>query len=339
MSETIAAGPSPFARPGFAPPPDADRERLLDAWRAEFVAAAKGFHLFPEVMRRRHLDDVSILHAFVRGLDDEVDDASDPTVAAARLAEVEGQLRGERPRGPLVDAVLDLVERTGAGLGSIEAFLEGMRYDLDSVRVADDAELVRYAYRVSSSVGLVIYAILGIEGADARLRAVDLGIALQLTNVALDVAEDAARDRVYLPAARLVSHGVLSGEIVDGTADPAAVDAVVAEVVDLAEPYYASGLEGMPDVPLLYRHGLLLMTRLYRAAGLRVARGLDPRLPPAEVALRFAETLGLALGPRQLGFAPRRTHDPGLHRPIAGPAPNPNPGADAEEEPWPDCST
>lgn len=291
---------------------------LLETWRAGFVAAARRFYLVPEVMSRHDRDDVSILHAFVRGLDDAVDSAPNRFEAAERVERVEAEIEGSVPARPVVAALLEVVERTEMGIEPVRAFLSGMRYDLGPARVADDDALIRYAHLVSSSVGLMIYSILGIREEAARARAVDLGIALQLTDVALDVVEDAALGRVYLPADRLARRGVRPGEVLDGSADRLAVTAVVGEVVDLAEPYYASGLEGMPDVPLLYRHGLMLMSRLYRAAGLRAKRGLPPRLPAGQVALRFAETLRLALTPAQIGLASRGPHDPELHRAITG---------------------
>ena len=83
---------------------------------------------------------------------------------------------------------------------SPEDLLDGMAMDVGAVRYRTFDELLLYCYRVAGTVGLMMAQIMGVRIPSALRRAADLGMAMQLTNICRDVAEDAARDRSYLPA-------------------------------------------------------------------------------------------------------------------------------------------
>jgi len=138
------------------------------------------------------------------------------------------------------------------------------------------------------------------------------------------VAEDARRDRVYLPASRLAAHGLTSASVLDGSADPHRLARVVAEISDLADRYYASADDGVRDIPWRYRHGVLVLARFYRAAGHRAARrfGTGARhqtlLPWWERAVRMLEVFLVSWEARMIGWDAPGPHAPELHRAIAG---------------------
>jgi phytoene synthase len=152
---------------------------------------------------------------------------------------------------------------------------------------------------------------------------VDLGIAMQLTNVARDVGEDAARDRVYLPATWLAEagcslEGVLSREPRPG------VLAATRRVLALAEAYYESGIAGVALLPASCRPAILGAALLYRAIGRRVsARGGDgvtarARVPgAAKLGLLAVAAARCVLDPRlRAAGAGRGAHDARLHAPL-----------------------
>jgi phytoene synthase len=144
--------------------------------------------------------------------------------------------------------------------------------DLDLVRIQSDRDLVRYCYRAAGTVGLMMCAVLGVRDPRAWRHAVDLGIAMQLTNISRDVLEDAQAGRVYLPAERLSAYGVTPEEVVDGQADAGAISLVVEDVLVLAEGYYQSGDAGMRFLPTRARWAILVASRLYRGIGRRLRR-------------------------------------------------------------------
>ncbi len=243
------------------------------------------------------------------------------TVAACRA---EFALYGQASARPLIAALRAGAARSGIPLGCAGHLLDGMEADLGQVRLADDSELLRYAYRVSSAVGLMLAPLLGVYGSEALRRVVDLGLALQISNVLLGVAEDARIGRVYLPATRLAEAG-LSPEAVLSAADngaAGALDARLRPVLEglaaLADRYYQSAEHGAAYVPLRYRHGVVLLGRFYAALGRRAAAGVAALKVPSElplgVKLRQLFELGLvAWRPHVLGIVPSPSHERTLH--------------------------
>lgn len=303
--------------PGYAPWAD-----TVDACRDEFVKVAKAFWLIPELIPPVDRDDVGLLYCFCRRLDDAVDDAASPEAAKAALTAWRDELEGRRPARPLIAAFVAGAARSGLPLSSARHLLEGMAADLEQVRVPDDAALVRYAYQVSSSVGLMLAPLLGVRGDEGARRVVDLGVGLQLSNVLLGVADDARRGRVYLPATRLATQGLTASDVLARPTD-SRLQPVLRGLADLADRYYASAERGAATVPLRYRHGVMLLGRAYGALGRRAAEGLPAPLAPAGLPVRerLAHLAALAVAgvhPRVLGFAPVPPHDAALHRELVG---------------------
>lgn len=303
--------------PGYAPWAD-----TVLACRRELVRVLRSFWLIPELIPLPARDDIALLYCVCRRLDDEIDEAPDPAQARAALARWREELAGRAARRPLVAAFLAGALRTGIPLACLEHLLDGMALDLADVRVADDDELLRYAYRVSCAVGLMLAPLLGARGAAAEHRVIDLGLALQLTNIVIGVAGDARRGRVYLPASRLAAAGLSPADVLAAPSDPR-LHPVLRGLAELADRYYRSAALGSAVVPLRYRHGVVLLGRLYcelgwRAAGGRPAPEVPAQLPFAIKSLRLAGLLTAVYDPRILGLLPPPPHNAALHRPISG---------------------
>jgi 15-cis-phytoene synthase len=280
---------------------------------------ARTFHLASLLLPRAARDDAVLVYAFCRLVDDTADEASDPDEARLGLDRLAAELDGSRAPRPLLAAFRGTADRLRLPVRAAEELIVGVRSDLGPVRVVDDAELLRYSYRVASTVGLMMCSVLGVTRREAHPFAVDLGVAMQLTNIARDVAEDVARDRVYLPATRLRRAGVEPDALVRGSAPPPAVARVVAEVLDLADRYYRSADDGMRDIPWRTRQAILVASRVYRAIGVRLRRrdcdALAGRtIVPLSGKIAWSSRALLAgFRPRILGVTRRAPHDPALH--------------------------
>jgi 15-cis-phytoene synthase len=294
------------------------------AAREVFRRNARTFWLAARLLPRQTRDDAAIVYAFCRLVDDTADEAQDVENARLALEALSNEICGLSSPRPLVACFRETAQRMRLPLESARELIAGVRSDLGPVRIADDAELVRYAYRVASTVGLMMCAVLGVRRREALPHAVDLGIAMQLTNIARDVAEDARRDRVYLPVRRLRAAGVDAESLVRGTAQPQDVARVVAQVLELADGYYRSADEGMRDLPARVRPAILVASRVYRAIGLCLRRrGCDALagrtvVPGRTRAYWMARAAAGALTPRMLGWAPRGAHDRTLHTALRG---------------------
>lgn len=290
--------------------------------RQEFDRVARSFWLIPEILPPAARDDVALLYCVCRRLDDDVDEASGIGEARAALGRWRDELSGRAAPRPLIAAFLAGVPRNGLPVECVADLLDGMESDLGAVRIADDEALLRYAYRVSASVGLMLAPLLGVRGAEAERRVVDLGLALQISNILLGVRGDARRDRVYLPGDRLAAAGLRADDVLRDPAEPR-LSPVLRGLAALADRYYRSAALGASLVPLRYRHGVLLLGKVYGELGWRAARGdsapgLPSGLPFRFKFLRLAELFVTAWHPRTLGLTPPPPHDPALHRAIAG---------------------
>jgi len=263
--------------------------------------------------------DAALLYAFCRYVDDVADDAPDPVLAGRALDELEVELLRQAPARPLLAALLELFDRRGIDVQHALDLIDGVRGDLDTVRVANDGELVLYSYHVASTVGLMMCGVIGVRDPEALPFAIDLGVAMQITNICRDVREDADNDRVYLPATRLTAlaceptpAGVL------GARD--AVRHVVLDLLSLADRYYRSADAGMHHIPWRPRLAILIAARVYRAIGVRLAaaggdalagRTVVPLSTKVWVACRTL--LAFPFVSRR-----RRAHRRALHRALAG---------------------
>ena len=297
----------------------------LAACQAAIRQHSRSFSAASRLLPRRVRDAAVATYAFCRAADDAVDDAV--TAAAARVRHAETRQRLDRIyQGTPVDtasgrAFAQVVASAAIPREEPEALLDGMAQDLDPVRIADEDALLLYAYRAAGVVGRMMSRIMGRGDAEALGRAVHLGIAMQLSNIARDVGEDARRDRVYLPSTWLVEAGGRAADVL--AAQPSApVRRATHRVLVLAEAYYASGIAGVGMLPASCRPAILSAALLYRAIGRQVAArdgdGVTARArvsAPRKAALIAVAAVRCALDPR---LRPRaaRPDTSGLYRPL-----------------------
>jgi phytoene synthase len=157
------------------------------------------FSMLPEQKR----DAIHTVYAFCRCTDDIVDegagdDESKSAMLARWSAELERGFRGESMY-PLLNKLSIIATRFNIPAVHFFDLIRGMRMDLEKTRYETFEELAEYCYRVASSVGLMCSEIFGYRNRTTLQYAIDLGIALQLTNIVRDVRSDAQRGRIYIP--------------------------------------------------------------------------------------------------------------------------------------------
>jgi len=166
-------------------------------------------------------DDALLFGEWCRHVDDLADDSSlDPSIKRAALESWLGALETEQG-GVLPRDFEEMIQRRDLDRGLLKEIVRGMIMDTECVRFATFGELEPYCRRVASSVGLVSARIFGAEGSVVGRYARQLGLALQLTNILRDVAEDAAMDRIYLPQEDLERFGVNERDILGSIPSPA----------------------------------------------------------------------------------------------------------------------
>lgn len=284
-----------------------------EASLATLARGSKSFHLASLLLPPAARVDAALVYTFCRCVDDLADDAPSPERGKADLADVRDEIDGRRAARPAVQGLLEVAARAGLDLGAARDLVDTCASDLDGVRVPDDDALVRYAYGVAGTVGLMMCSVIGVAAPEARAYAIDLGVAMQITNICRDVAEDARMGRVYLPEARLVAAGTTTEAVRSGVAPRAAIVAVVRDLLALADQRYEASLDGMRFIPWRPRLGILAASRVYRGIGARLlaVHGADPThgrtvVPTLRRLVHVGEALGLAVHPRTWGGAPLR---------------------------------
>jgi phytoene synthase len=272
----------------------------------------RSFHFAGQLLAGRDLQRSARLYTFCRWLDDLVDEGH-PLVARHHLARVRSELQRGQASSHRVADFLDLAQTCKLPMHAAFDLIDGLEQDLDPARLESWEELVRYAYRVAGTVGLMMSQVLGATDANARPFAIDLGIAMQLTNIARDVGEDAAANRRYLPGCWV---GDLEPAEFGGHTEP--VRAACRRLVQRAEAYYDSGLSGLSHLPPRPALAIGVAGRIYRQIGRRLlARGGDPLaertvVPTWQKCLLTPSSLARDL----VGRSHLRVHDERLHEPL-----------------------
>lgn len=290
----------------------ADDEAVLAAGSKSFYWASR---VLPKDVRR----DVAALYTFCRYVDDVADESPDRAWASVELDRVLAELDGDAEPRPVVANLLSVAHRRGLDIDAARCLVAAVQDDLDDVRVSNLGGLTRYCYGVAGTVGLMMCSLIGVTDRRARPHAIDLGIAMQLTNICRDVAEDAERGRVYLPKTLLRHAGVRADDVVDGYADRHGVQSVIEVLLQIADLYYASAERGMRAIPVGPRLAILVAARVYRRIGDKLRRR-GTRWWRGRTVVSALEKTWVTLGAlARFPFLPRRdVHARGLHVALRG---------------------
>jgi phytoene synthase len=274
----------------------------LVACRALLRDGSKSFHaaslLLPPAVR----GPATALYAFCRLADDAVDGERASPAALARLSDRLARIYDGRPLPHPCDRALAAVVAAYALPRALpEALLEGLAWDAEGRRYADLSALNDYAARVAGAVGAMMAVVMGVRDPAALARACDLGVAMQLTNIARDVGEDARMGRLYLPTSWLAEAGIDAEAWLARPVFGPALGAVVARLLAAADALYDRAAAGIGALPLGCRPGIGAARLIYAEIGREVQRrGLD------SVSSRAVVPRGrkLALLARSLAAAP-----------------------------------
>ena len=253
------------------------------------------------------------LYRWCRYVDDEVDSAPDLASARAnldRLTKATELAYVSRPTDGNFLALHEIAKKYGIPAIYPQELIKGMEMDVVGYEYQTVEDLRLYSYRVAGVVGLMMCHIMGVSHPRALSHAVDLGIAMQLTNIARDVAEDYDLGRVYLPAEWLDEQGLTRSNLLDSSHAPLVHDLRL-QLLDEADKYYRSGLKGLRYLPLRAALAVSIAGLVYRHIGFKIRRSAAHEIRVRAIT-RFHEKLNLAvLGTLGvLGLVPSRLLNP-----------------------------
>ncbi len=285
----------------------------------------RSFHWASLFLTRRTKDKAAQLYAFCRDLDDLAD--GDIPDGAARLSKLKLALaqNTKYPDTPPSEwqAFLD---ETAFSKPVLAALVDGLVRDAEgSVCLGRERDLLRYAYRVAGTVGLLMCDVLNCHTREAKGHAVDLGIAMQLTNISRDVLEDARMGRRYIPGewvSDLSPEAICAAAASANSADHQRVTAAVARILALADKYYKSGAQGYCYLPPRARVAIAVAAQVYREIGVQLARtghswhlGRQVTSKATKIRCSFQAVFSLLFERRDVQV---KEHDTALHAALTG---------------------
>ena len=235
------------------------------------------FHAASRLLPARVRDPALALYAFCRVADDEVDEGTDKARAVLALRDRLDLVYAGQPRNAAADrAFASVVEEFAMPRALPEALLEGLAWDAVGRRYDDLSGVLSYSARVAAAVGAMMCVLMRQRDADALARACDMGLAMQLTNIARDVGEDARAGRLYLPRDWLAEAGVDEAAFLAQPLPLPGIRLATRRLLAQADRLYFRGAAGVAALPLDCRPGIYAAGRIYAGIGGRVrAAGHD----------------------------------------------------------------
>ena len=243
-------------------------EADLDHCREAIRHGSLSFHAASRLLPRRVRDPALALYAFCRCADDAVDLNEEKAAAVLSLRDrLDLAYQGRPLNQPADRAFAHMVETHRMPRALPEALLEGFAWDAMGRRYETLSEVRAYSARVASTVGAMMAVLMGVRDADALARACDLGVAMQLTNIARDVGEDAREGRLYLPMDRMRAEGLDPEAFLTAPRRSEALTRITRALLAEADRLYTRSEAGIDALPRSARPAIWAARLIYAGIG------------------------------------------------------------------------
>lgn len=277
---------------------------LRNGSRSFFIASL----LLPGWLR----ESACALYAFCRVADDVVDlDGGSPDAIASLHERLSLVYAGRPLPYPEDRALAVIVTNFGIPKALLTALIEGFEWDANGRKYEDLSALCGYAARVAGTVGAMMAMLMGVREPEVAARACDLGVAMQLTNIARDVGEDARNGRLYLPQQWLREEGIDPQVWLANPQFTPRIGSVIRRLLQTADVFYARALAGIDRLPVSCRPGIHAARLIYAEIGREVERrGCDAVSSRATVSARRKLRLLAAALRQSIRSVPRESVSP-----------------------------
>jgi phytoene synthase len=226
------------------------------------------FHSASKLLPGAVRDPALALYAFCRLADDEVDEGGDKTAAVLSLGNRLDRVYAGCPLDAPEDrAFAAIVKQFDMPRALPEALLEGLAWDAQERQYQTLSGVCDYSARVASAVGAMMCVLMGVRDKHALARACDLGVAMQLTNIARDVGEDARMGRIYLPLDWLSEMGMSQDDLLHSNTATPEIKEMVARLLSQARRLYLRSESGIASLPARARTGIYAARFIYAGIG------------------------------------------------------------------------
>ena len=210
---------------------------------------AKSFSWAGYFLPKDKFKECSALYDFCRIADNIADDNEEIENKLNKFTQFENDFNQKNFDNSIIKNMWGLIEKFNISLKVVQDLLLGIKSDIkDEVKLSSKKDLLIYSYRVAGTVGLMMAKILKVSKKNSLKSAIDLGIAMQLTNISRDVIEDSKNNRFYIDK---------NFEKISST-------------VDLANTFYKNSFYSIRDIPISFRFSILVARRIYRKIGYKI---------------------------------------------------------------------
>ncbi len=210
---------------------------------------AKSFNWAGFFLPKKTYEKCSALYDFCREVDNIADDENKIELKKNNFLKFKNNFVNKNFNDPIIKNMWDLINEFSISTKIIDDLFEGINSDIkENVKLNSKKELLIYSYRVAGTVGLMMAKILNVHKEQSLKSAIDLGIAMQLTNISRDVMEDKKNNRFYINE---------SFEEIETT-------------IKLSEQFYENSFYSIKEIPLGFRFSILVARRVYRKIGHKI---------------------------------------------------------------------
>ena len=212
---------------------------------------AKSFNWAGFFLPKQTYQKCSALYDFCRVIDNIADDKGSVELKENKFKNFENNFNNKNFDDPIIKNMWDLINEFNISLKIIHDLFEGIKSDIkEKVKLNSRKELLIYSYKVAGTVGLLMAKILNVSKKSSLKSAIDLGIAMQLTNISRDVIEDLNNNRSYINENFEEIHSTLM----------------------LAEKFYENSFHSINEIPISFRFSILVARRVYRKIGNKILK-------------------------------------------------------------------
>ena len=210
---------------------------------------AKSFNWAGFFLPKKTYQKCSALYDFCREVDNIADDENKIEIKKDNFIKFRNNFVNKNYDDPVIKNMWDLINEFSISTKIVDDLFEGINSDIkENVKLNSKKELLIYSYRVAGTVGLMMAKILNVHKEQSLKSAIDLGIAMQLTNISRDVMEDKKSNRFYINE---------SFEDIKTT-------------IELSEKFYENSFYSIKEIPLSFRFSILVARRVYRKIGYKI---------------------------------------------------------------------
>lgn len=240
----------------------------LEICRAAIRTGSLSFHAASRLLPAKVRDPALVLYAFCRLADDAVDEGTDPVQAVLHLQDrLDRAYAGTPQDAPIDRAFARMVAAHDLPRALPDALLEGFAWDAEGRRYRDLSGVLDYAARVAATVGVMMTVLMGVRDRNLLARAADLGLAMQLTNIARDIGEDARNGRIYLPLDWLTDAGINPEALTRAPTAVPELRSITRRLLSEATRLYQRSEPGIAELPIACRPGIYAARHIYDGIG------------------------------------------------------------------------